>query len=638
MASNAKIRGLTLEIGGDTSGLQKSLRDANSEIKNTQSQLKDVNKLLKMDPGNVELIEQKQKLLAEAVTETASKLDTLKEAQQQFVNEGGDVNSDGYAALQREIIATENALKKATKEANNFDANIAKAQATLGKVSKAAESVSQKTKGISTAAAGALAGIGGIAMKSVQAADELNTLATQTGFTTDEIQKIQYAADLVDVSFEEIAGATKKLTKNMTSDADGTAAAFEKIGVATRNADGSFRDSTEVFYDVLAGLSQVTNETERDALAMQLLGSNATSLSSIIDDGGAALREYGAEAEALGIILDEETLGSLNDVNDQIDKLKAKANGEISKAGASAMEALMPVFEKVIEKISVLLDWIGQLDQDQLKMIITIAAVVAAISPIAGLIAKISGALSAFLGFMPTLAKAGSAIVSWAAANPVLAITLAVAALAAAVIANWDKIKPVLEAAWQKVKEVVDNIKEKVEKVWNSLKETFETIKEKISGIFEDIKQTISDVLETIGNFLKEKLNVYIGFINKLIGGINSMIEKINNLKLEPPEWAQKMFGIGTIGFNLRKIPEIPLLAKGGVVSEGGSAIVGEAGAEYLSVANGKATVQPLSNTNITNNYTSGASAVEINFTGNLAQLGRLLQPYVTADAVRRGI
>lgn len=637
MASNTKIRGLTLEINGDTSGLQKSLRAANSEIKSTQSQLKDVEKLLKMDPGNVELLEQKQKLLGDAVSETAKKLETLKEAQERFVSEGGDVNSDGYAALQREIIATESSLKKATKEARNFDAGIAKAQATLSKVSKAADTVAQKTKGMSTAAAGALAGIGGMALKSVQAADELNTLSAQTGFTTEEIQKFQYAADLVDVSFEDIAAATKKLTKSMNSDAEGTAEAFDKIGVATRNADGSLRDSNEVFYEVLAALSGVTNETERDALAMQLLGTGATNLATIIDDGGAALKEYGEEAENLGVILDQETLDSLNDVNDELDKIKAKANGSISKAGAEAMQALAPIFEQVIDKISALLEWIGKLDEGQLKTITTVLAVVAAISPIAGLISSISGAVSGFLGFMPTLQKAGAAIMSWAAANPVLAITLAVAALAAAVIANWDKIKPVLEAAWEKVKEVVDKVKEKVETAWNAIKETFETIKEKITGIFEDIKQTISDILDTIGNFLKEKINVYIGFINKLIGGINSMIDKINNLKLEPPKWAQEMFGIGTIGFNLRKIPEIPLLAKGGVVSDGGSAIVGEAGAEYLTVANGKATVQPLTNTNITNNYTSGTSAVEINFTGNLAQLARVLQPYIVADTVRRG-
>lgn len=637
MASNTKIRGLTLEINGDTSGLQKGLRDANKEIKSTQTQLKDVEKLLKMDPGNTELLEQKQKLLGDAVAETSKKLETLKEAQEQFVESGGDINSDGYAALQREIIATENSLKKAADEAASFDANIAKAQATLGKVSSAAENVAKKTKALSAAAGGALAGIGGMALNSVRAADDLNTLSKQTGFTTEDIQKIQYASDLVDVSFEDIATATKKLTKNMNSDAASTVAAFETIGVATRNADGSLRSSTDVFYDALAALSQVGNETERDALAMQIFGTGANNLATIIDDGGAALQEYGQEASDLGVILDQETLDGLNSVNDEIDQLKAKANGEISKAGATAMQALMPVFEQLIGHISSLLEWIGSLDAEQLKTITTVLAVIAAISPIAGLISSISSAVSGFLGFMPTLQKAGAAITGWAAANPVLAITLAVVALAAAVIANWDKIRPVLEAAWEKVKEVVESIKSKIETAWNSIKETFETIKSKVTGIFEDIKEKIQSVLETIGTFFKNKINTYIGFINKLIAGLNSMIDKINSLKLEPPKWAQDMFGIGTIGFNLKKIPEIPLLAKGGIISEGGSAIVGEAGAEYLSVSNGKATVQPLANTNITNNYTSGAAAVEINFTGNLAQLARVLQPYIVADTVRRG-
>lgn len=637
MASNTKIRGLTLEISGDTSKLQKSLKDANGEIKSTQNQLKDVERLLKMDPGNVELLAQKQKLLGDTVEETAKKLDTLKEAQQQFVDEGGDINSDGYAALQREVIATEAQLKKATKEAASFDANVAKAQASLGKVSKAAETVSQKTKAMSAAAAGALAGIGGLAMKAVTAADDLNTLSAQSGFTTEEIQKIQYAADLVDVSFEDIASATKKLTKTMNSDAADTVAAFDTIGVATRNADGSLRDSNEVFYEVLEALSKVQNETERDALAMQLLGNNATSLAGIIDDGGAALQEYGQEAQDLGIILDQDTLDSLNAVNDQIDSLKAKANGEISKAGAEAMEALMPVFEKVIEHISTLLEWIGSLDSEQLKTILTVTAVIAAISPVAGIIAKISGAISGLLGFMPTLAKAGSAITAWAAANPILAIMLAVAALTALVIANWDKIKPILEAAWKKVQEVADKIKTKIETVWEGIKETFETIKTKVTDIFETIKETINGVLETIGTFMKNKINAYIGFINKLIDGLNSVIGKINKLKLEPPKWAQDMFGIGTLGFNLPTIPKIPMLASGGTVFEGGSAIVGEAGAEFLSVSDGKATVQPLTNNYTTNNYGGASPNISINFTGSLAQLARVLQPQIAIETARLG-
>ena len=108
-----RIKGITVEIGGDTTGLNKALQGVNKEIKNTQSQLKDVEKLLKLDPGNTELLSQKQKLLGDAVAETKQKLETLKTAAEQ-ANEAlarGDITQEQYDALQREIIETEQALK-----------------------------------------------------------------------------------------------------------------------------------------------------------------------------------------------------------------------------------------------------------------------------------------------------------------------------------------------------------------------------------------------------------------------------------------------------------------------------------------------------------------------------------------------
>ena len=112
MAGN-RIRGITVEIGGDTTKLQTALKGVNTEIRNTQSQLKDVEKLLKLDPGNTELIAQKHRLLAQAVSETKEKLETLKNAQQQADEalRNGTISQDQYDALQREIIETEGAWK-----------------------------------------------------------------------------------------------------------------------------------------------------------------------------------------------------------------------------------------------------------------------------------------------------------------------------------------------------------------------------------------------------------------------------------------------------------------------------------------------------------------------------------------------
>lgn len=212
-----KIRGITIEIDGDASGLTKSLRSVDSTLKNTKTQLKDVEKLLKLDPTNTELLTQKQKLLGDRVKETEKKLETLKQAQETMDANGVDKNSAQYMALQREIIATEAELKKAEKEARNFNVTLEKVSATAKKVSENAAKVAEKTRALSTAAAGALTGLVGLGVKAAANADDLNTLAKQTGFTTDELQKMQYAADRIDVPMETITGAAARLTKQLAS-------------------------------------------------------------------------------------------------------------------------------------------------------------------------------------------------------------------------------------------------------------------------------------------------------------------------------------------------------------------------------------------------------------------------------------
>ena len=585
MAGN--IKGITIEIGGDTTGLQKALKGVDTELKNTQKELKGVEKQLKLDPTNTELLVEKQKLLNKQVELTGQRLDTLKEAGRQAAEqlEAGAITQEQYDALAKEISKAEQALQQASKAASDFSIGLEKAKGYADKLGKSAQTVADKTKGLSTAAAGVAAGIAGMALNSAKAADDLNTLAKQSGLTTEEIQKFQYAADLVDVSAEDIIGAQTKLIKSMTSTSSATTEAFDKIGVSTTNMDGTLRSSSEVFYEVLEGLAAIPNETERDALAMDIFGKSASSLAGIIDDGGAALKDLGDQASELGVILDQETLDSLNAVNDQLDTLKANAQGQIAQAGAKAMEALMPLFEEVIGYLSSALEWIGNLDTDTIKLILTIAGVVAAISPIAGIIAGIAGAVGSFLAFWPAITGAFSAVTAFAAANPIALVAAAVVALAALVISNWDKIRPVLD-----------------------------------------------EVL----SFIKGHINALIGFINGLIEGINTFIRRLNSIRIDPPQWVKDLTGIGSLGFNLPTIGKIPMLATGGLLANG-SAIVGEAGAELLSMTDRGALVQPLTNYNTTNNYNTAVPAVDINFTGSLAQLARVLQPHIALETTRRG-
>ena len=233
--ASSRIRGITIELDGDTKKLQESLRGVDKSLNNTQKSLKDVDKLLKLDPKNVDLLKQRHELLGQAVKDTEEKLRQEKLALEQLKT--GDQTPEAVEqqkALEREIVATEASLKNYKKELN--ESNVA-----LQVVGKTAQEVADKTRVLSTAAAGFGAALIGNAYKSGQAADELNTLSKQTGFTTDELQKMQYASDLIDVSFDTMTGSVRKVVSNMSSGSE----VFDKLGVSIYDANGNMRDATD---------------------------------------------------------------------------------------------------------------------------------------------------------------------------------------------------------------------------------------------------------------------------------------------------------------------------------------------------------------------------------------------------------
>ena len=154
-----RIKGITVEIGGDTTGLDKALKGVNSTIKTTQSSLKDVNKLLKLDPANTNLVTQKQKLLKEAVDATKEKLEALKTAQEQARQqlENGTLGQDKYDALQREIIETEEELRRLQQEAETTSSVLSKIDEAGKKLEKVGNTITNAGKAVmpvSTAVAG----------------------------------------------------------------------------------------------------------------------------------------------------------------------------------------------------------------------------------------------------------------------------------------------------------------------------------------------------------------------------------------------------------------------------------------------------------------------------------------------------
>lgn len=480
--AGTKIRGITIELGADASSITKALKDVNADLKKTQDSLRDVNKLLKLDPKNTELLTQKQKLLEQSISDTSKKIEQLKEAQSK-VAEG----TAEWDALQREIIDSENKLKSLEKEYRNFGSVASQQIKAVGQdlqdAGKKVEGFGKKLSGLSGGAAAIGGGLLKLGYDAVTSADELNTLAQQTGFTTEEIQKMQYASDLIDVSFEEISGALKKFKGQI----DPTNESLQKLGVETLNADGSLRSANDVFFDTIQALSGIDNETERDQVAMDLFGKSADSLAGLIDDGGEALRGFGQEAEDLGLILDQDTIDSLNATNDTIDSLKANLAGTAAQIGADVGTVLAPLIELLAEWIGKITEKLREMNPETMETILKIVGVVAALAPAIIIIGKLISGIGSIVSVIGT-------VVGVLGGPLTLAIAAAVA-IGVLLWKNWDKIKAVaitvkdaVVQAWENLKERVSAIFDSVRAKIDSLKEKFESLKEKVTNIWNTIK------------------------------------------------------------------------------------------------------------------------------------------------------
>ena len=486
-----RIRGITIEIGGETSKLQDSLKNVNKQLKDTQSQLKDVDKLLKLDPKNVELLAQKQELLSRATEQTAEKLQKLRDAQKAMDDAGVDKMSDDYMKVEREIQECEQQQKKFTEEAKQTDVQIVKCASSMADVAEKAKKAADATKPLSTAAAGALTGMAGLAVKAGQTADEFNTMAKQSGFSTDTLQKMAYAADLIDVDMETAVGAATKLKKGL----DKNEKTLKSMGVATKDMSGNYRDIEDIFFETIEALSHIENETERDKVAMDLFGKSADELAGYIDDGAQAYKELAAEAQASGKIISEEDLQRANEFNDALDELKATVGTDLMKAGASIGEALLPVLQQMAELITKVTSAFANLSPETQKVIMVVLALVAALSPVLSIIATISSALPLLIPLIASFSPVILGVVG------VLAVLFAAFETykqhEEEIKAGLKVLKDLFARVWQQIKDEVQKNIDMVVNGFNVLKEKFETLKQNVQNIWESIKNILSGELPT---------------------------------------------------------------------------------------------------------------------------------------------
>lgn len=288
MASK-NLKGITLQIGGDTTELSKALKKPDKDISDLQSKLKSVNQMLKFDPSNTELLAQKQRLLKEQITATEDKLKLLKETQKQFVTEGGNVDSKQYIALEQEIQKAESALKRLNSETSNVSANM---QAFGEKAKQVGDKFTSVGKEVSKASAVAV-GAGVASYKAWSEVDDaLDSVAAGTGATGKELENLQQTAKDVYTSMPVDIKATGQAVADINTRLDLQGDALEE---ATRQ----FMKYSEV------NSSDVSTSIETVAKAMSDANIPTSELNSVLDELTSASQASGLTVDALAETLSQ---------------------------------------------------------------------------------------------------------------------------------------------------------------------------------------------------------------------------------------------------------------------------------------------------------------------------------------------
>lgn len=659
MANSSRVKGITVKIGGDVSGLDKALQKVNKEINDTQAKLKDVKRLLRLDPGNTELLRQKHQLLSKAVGETKDKLEQLKDAEKQLKDSGVDENSAQFQALRREIIETENSLDDLTKAANQSNTALEKIGATADKVASGARKVADATAGISRAAQAGLAAAAAATVKIVDSyadyeqliggvetlfkgdaktlVNSANNAYKTAGLSANAYMKTAtgFAASLV----SSLGGDTRKAVKMADMAITDMADNANKMGSDIQSIQNAYQGFAKQNYTMLdnlkLGYGGTATEMARLVNESGILGDKLIDLSD--SKGiGAALQEVGFSGilEAIHKIQEQMDITGTTakeaegTISGSIAAFKASVSNLLAGMGDANADVdqltdnMIAAFQTMADNIIPILQNIWDHLPGGAKFALIAMGAAAAISPVAGAISNIAGAVSGLMKILPALASPVGLVVA--------AIVAAIAAIAiwgdgiqAALQKLDDWLQGVFARDWTELfgpvlGEQLNGFFASVKNIWDSIKQVFDGIIDFIRGVFtmdwqrawEGVKEIFRGTFNAFASLAKVPINSVIALLNGAINGINKMIDALNSISFKIPDWVP-LLGGKSFGLNLRHVGRIPYLANGGILSRG-SAVVGEAGPELLTLTGGKAVVQPLGGSSVVNNRNLGGVSITV--------------------------
>ena len=364
----------TIALNGERA-FNNAMKNINSNLRVLKSELSATSSSFSGQANSLAALTAKNKQLSEIYAQQKEKVRALEQA----VKESSEKYGENSQQTDRLKVSYNRARVELDKLGQELQQNAQYMEEAKNSTDQCATSIDQygnrvkdasdKSKGFGTTgqssflkvgkallAVGIAAKVADIAKKLASAtkeaaafADEVLTLSAKTNISTDALQGYMYAAELVDVSVETITKSMQRNIRSMGSAADGTAQyanAYKQLGVAVQDSNGDLRDSQEVFWELIDALGQMTNETERDEIAMTLLGKSAQDLNPLIEAGADRMRELADEADSVGYIMSGETLSALGSLDDQLQRLDGAATAAKNALGA----ALAPTLENLAEK------------------------------------------------------------------------------------------------------------------------------------------------------------------------------------------------------------------------------------------------------------------------------------------------
>ena len=569
--------GLKIGLDGEKE-FKKALSDINQSFKVLGSEMKLVESQFSKNDNSVEALTARNKVLGSEIDAQKSKIETLRAALENASTSFGETDrrtqnwqiqlNNAEAALntmERELKENNDALEKAAEELDDAEKQADEFGDEIENAGNQSDDAKGKFEGLGTACkvvgatiTTAFAAVSAAAISAGKAlidmsvegaayADDVLTTSTQTGIATDKLQEYMYAAELVDVSTETLTKSMAKQIKSMKGVQDGTklsVEAYDRLGVSVLDANGSLRDSDTVYWEVIDALGKMENETERDALAMQILGKSAQELNPLIEAGSQRMNELGEEARAAGYVVSEEMLNAYGALDDKLQYLNVGATAAKNALGTVLLPVLTDLAGEGVDLLGEFTNGILAANGDigQMSEVIgailpkALSAIMEYVPEVLEIIGSIVGSLGqAIIDNLPAIVDSATQIIFSILTGLIQALPQItdgalqlILALVDGLIANLPMI---IEAALQMVVTLAMGIAD--------------ALPELIPSIVQVIIQICQTLIENLPQILEAALQLIIGLAEGIIKAIPVLIQAL-------PELIQSI-----IAFLIGSIPQI---------------------------------------------------------------------------------